>query len=109
MTPPGISSSFEAVSIETCLAELEDGRKIQQGWSPQCDKSAAADNEWGVLKPTSSQAGRFEPAHNKRLPAQLSPRHHLEVRAGDILLTCARPRQRRGAPRLLSRTRARVI
>ena len=109
MTPPGISSSFEAVSIETCLAELEDGRKIHQGWSPQCDKSAAAHNEWGVLKTTSIQAGRFEPEHNKRLPAKLSPRPHLEVRAGDILLTCAGPRHRCGVSCLVRRTRARVM
>src|SRR6266545_1250924 len=109
MTSPGISSSFEAVSIETCLAELEDGRKIHQGWSPQCDKSAAADNEWGVLKTTSIQAGRFEPEHNKRLPAKLSPRPHLEVRAGDILLTCAGPRHRCGVSCLVRQTRGRVM
>jgi type I restriction enzyme, S subunit len=109
MTSPGISSSFEAVSIETCLAELEDGRKIHQGWSPQCDNSAAAGKEWGVLKTTSIQAGRFEPEHNKRLPAKLSPRPHLEVRAGDILLTCAEPRHRCGISCLVRQTRERLM
>src|SRR5205823_6726947 len=109
MTPPGISSSFEAVSIETCLGELEDGRRIHQGWSPQCEKPPAGEDEWGVLKTTSIQAGRFEPEHNKRLPPKLAPRPHLEVKEDDILLTCAGPRHRCGVSCLVRQTRERVM
>lgn len=109
MRSPANSRPFETVPIETCLAELEDGRKIHQGWSPQCEKAPAADNEWGVLKTTSIQAGRFEPQHNKRLPAKLAPRPHLMVKEGDILLTCAGPRHRCGIACLVRHTRGRVM
>ena len=109
MTSANSSSSFELASIATCLAELEDGKKIHQGWSPQCEKLPASDKEWGVLKTTSIQAGRFEPEHNKHLPTKLAARPHLQVKPGDILLTCAGPRHRCGVSCLVKQTRERLM
>jgi hypothetical protein len=88
--------SWLTTTIETCFAPLEDGRTLHQGWSPQCDTRPAKDNEWGMLKTTSIQLGRFEPVHNKLLPIGLEPRPLLQVAAGDLLITCAGPRARCG-------------
>lgn len=83
--------------------------KLQQGWSPQCEAYAASEGEWGVLKTTAIQAGHFLSDENKRLPSELIPRQHLEVKAGDLLLTCAGPRSRCGVPTLVKSTRARNL
>ncbi len=83
--------------LEDLLAPQSDGRLIHQGWSPQCDKRASGGGaEWGVLKTTAVQDGLFLPQHNKHLPSSLPPKPELEVRRGDILITCAGPRSRCG-------------
>ena len=93
--------SWVTTTIETCFAPLADGRTLHQGWSPQCDTRPASDGEWGMLKTTSIQRGRFEPDHNKHLPASLEPRPVLQVAAGDLLITCAGPRARCGVASLV--------
>ena len=96
--------------IEDCFAPLEDGRTMHQGWSPQCEKHASpSDDVWGVLKTTSIQAGEFQPEHNKRLPNSLKPRPLIEVKPGDILITCAGPRVRCGVSCLVRNTRPRLM
>jgi type I restriction enzyme S subunit len=96
--------------IEQLFAPLEDGRTLHQGWSPQCDKvPSPSEDVWGVLKTTSIQAGEFQPEHNKRLPSGLEPRPMIEVKEGDILLTCAGPRARCGVSCLVRRTRRRLM
>ena len=83
--------------IEQLFAPLKDGHTLHQGWSPQCDKvPSPSEDIWGVLKTTSIQAGEFPPEHNKLLPKGLVPRPMIEVKEGDILLTCAGPRVRCG-------------
>ncbi|MEP7766004.1 hypothetical protein [Sanguibacter sp. 25GB23B1] len=93
------------------LGDLLLGRtvrdKLQQGWSPQCERHPAADDRWGVLKTTAIQAGAFSSDENKELPSELVPRPALEVREGDLLLTCAGPRSRCGVPALVRSTQAR--
>ena len=84
--PPG----WMTATIEDLFAPLEDGRTLHQSWSPQCEKGLV----WGVLKTTAIQSGAFLPQHNKRLPADRLPRPLIEVREGDILITCAGPRAR---------------
>lgn len=88
-----LPAGWVEIDIEDALASLEDGRTIHQGWSPKCEK-APSDSEdvWGVLKTTAIQSGGFFPEHNKSLPEQLTPRPLLEVRLGDVLITCAGPR-----------------
>ena len=83
---------------------------MHQGWSPQCEKEPSPEEtQWGVLKTTAIQAGEFQPEHNKLLPSKLDPRPLLEVKPGDILLTCAGPRVRCGVACLVRRTRARLL
>ncbi len=96
--------------IEDCFAALEDGRTMHQGWSPQCEKEASPSSEiWGVLKTTSIQPSEFRPEHNKLLPSKLNPRPLLEVKSGDILITCAGPRVRCGISCLVRNTRPRLM
>ena len=97
-------------AIENLFAPLEDGRTLHQGWSPQCEtEPSPAEEVWGVLKTTSIQAGEFQPEHNTRLPDTLEPRPLIEVKEGDILLTCAGPRVRCGVACLVRRTRKRLM
>ena len=88
-------------TLESVLLDQSRGRKLQQGWSPKCETSPAGVSEWGVLKTTAIQAGRFDGSHNKRLPDGLSPRNSIEVHEGDLLITCAGPRNRCGIPALV--------
>ena len=89
---------------------LANNKNIHQGWSPQCEKVPALDDDdWGVLKTTAIQAGFFLPEHNKRLPDKLSPRPLLEVKKGDIIMTCAGPRKRCGVACLVRKTRRRLL
>ena len=106
----GLPSGWVAADVDDVLAPLEDGRLIHQGWSPQCDRAPSdSADAWGVLKTTAIQPGQFLPGHNKRLPGTLEPRPHLEVREGDLLVTCAGPRARCGIACLVRRTRARLM
>lgn len=103
--PPG----WEWLPLEQVLETLPSGAKVQQGWSPQCEKESAGPEEWGVLKTTAIQAGAFSDEHHKRLPAHLPPRPGIEVRSGDLLLTNAGPRARCGIPCLVRATRPRLL
>lgn len=96
--------------MEDVLATLEQsGTNLQQGWSPQCEREPAKDDEWGVLKTTSVQDGLFLEAENKRLPDTFVPKANIEVRAGDLLMTCAGPRSRCGVVCLVKRTRPKLM
>lgn len=104
--PPG----WVEATIADLFAQLEDGRTLHQGWSPQCDPVPSdSENDWAVLKTTAIQRGTFLAEHNKRLPPHLSPRPLIEVRHGDILITCAGPRSRCGVACLVRDTRPRLM
>src|SRR5437762_68567 len=105
MTGNNLPSTWASTTIAEVLQRLPNGRLIQQGWSPQCDKDASPDlHTWGVLKTTAVQPGRFADEHNKRLPDELTPDPSLEVATGDLLLTCAGPRGRCAIPCLVRKT-----
>jgi type I restriction enzyme, S subunit len=105
-----IPKSWEQCPIDDLLLPLEDGRTLHHGWSPQCEtEPSLVEDEWGVLKTTSIQRGQFVPDQNKRLPNNLTPRPLLEVKPGDIVITCAGPRSRCGVPCLVRTTRRRLI
>jgi type I restriction enzyme, S subunit len=105
-----LPSSWAEASIEQILDSLEGGKTLQQGWSPQCEREPSPTEEiWGVLRTTSIQSGAFLAEHNKRLPQKLEPRPGLEVKPGDILLTCAGPRSRCGVAALVRNTRSRLM
>lgn len=92
------------------LVPLDNGKLLGQGWSPQCEKFPSKDDAtWGVLKTTAIQPGKFEPEHNKQLPSHLDPDASIEVKVGDLLLTCAGPRNRCGVVCLVRETRPNLM
>lgn len=98
------------VPVERILLELENKNTLQQGWSPRCEKFPSNSEEnWGVLKTTAIQKGEFQSYHNKQLPPHLSPRPQIEVKKGDILMTCAGPRLRCGVACLVRNTRPKLM
>ena len=101
--------TWQWMQLGELLVTQGNRKKVQQGWSPQCLGTPAPDGKWGVLKTTAIQAGRFEPQHNKELPAHLEPRPQIEIKAGDLLLTCAGPRARCGVPALVRSTPTRLM
>ena len=106
----GLPSGWQEFTVADLLSALPNKALLSHGWSPQCEKEASDDPTiWSVLKTTAVQAGRFEPQHNKRLPAKLKPRPQFEVQPGDLLITCAGPRARCGVPCLVRTTRTRLM
>lgn len=86
----GLPQGWASAKIPDVLAELPTGNIIDQGWSPKCENFPSESEEiWGALKTTAIQDGRFEPQHTKQLPDHLEPKPALEVREGDLLMTCA--------------------
>ena len=105
-----LPAGWAQTTIEEIFAPLDDGRTLHQGWSPQCEKTPSlSEDHWGVLKTTSIQPGRFLPEHNKLLPQKLTPRSQIEVKSGDLLITCAGPRSRCGVACLVRNTRPRLM
>lgn len=108
--PGPLPKGWVNVAIEDLFEVLDDGRTMHQGWSPQCEKEASpCESVWGVLKTTAIQPGLFLPEHNKRLPKALAPLPQIEVRVGDILMTCAGPRSRCGIACLVRSTRKNLM
>lgn len=96
-------------SLDQVLLPLTTRSPLQQGWSPQCESQPAEEGNWGVLKTTAIQKGRFVESANKRLPEGLQARPELEVMPGDLLITCAGPRARCGVPALVRQSRKRLM
>jgi type I restriction enzyme S subunit len=105
-----LPKGWRVLPIEDCLAPINGKKKVGQGWSPQCEKEASPSaTQWGVLKTTAIQAGEFLEGENKLLPENLEPRPQIEVKAGDLLTTCAGPRSRCGVTCLVRETRPRLM
>lgn len=104
-----MNASWQWLTLDDVLIRQVNRKKVQQGWSPKCHDFPAATGQWGVLKTTAIQAGRFEPEHNKALPDHLAPKPGIEVESGDLLITCAGPRSRCGVPTLVRSTPERLM
>lgn len=104
-----LPAGWQWLRLGDLLTKQPNRKVIQQGWSPKCHDYPATDGEWGVLKTTAIQAGRFKPEHNKQLPNALEPRPNIEVQPGDLLMTCAGPRSRCGVPALVRNTPSRLM
>jgi len=85
-----IPVEWDVQSLDVLLTD------IGQGWSPDCDSESAGVGEWGVLKTTAIVWEGFNSRENKRLPSNLKPRPHLEIKVGDVLMTRAGPNSRVG-------------
>ena len=99
--PDGWTEAEISELVETQL----NGKPFQQGWSPQCESRPAIEGEWGVLKTTAIQHGEFWSQENKALPKNLTPRPQIEIKPGDVLMTCAGPRNRCGVACIVGTTR----
>lgn len=104
-----MNGNWEWLTLDDVLIQQANRKKVQQGWSPKCHAFPAAPGQWGVLKTTAIQAGRFEPEHNKALPDHLAPKPGIEIESGDLLVTCAGPRSRCGVPTLVRSTPERLM
>ena len=104
-----LPSSWITAEIAELVEPQENGKPFQQGWSPRCESRPADDGEWGVVKTTAIQHGEFWAHENKALPAKLDPRPQIEVMPGDVLMTCAGPRNRCGVACLVEKTRPRLM
>ena len=82
---------------------------INQGWSPDCESDPAAQGEWGVLKTTAVVWEGYQDHENKGLPLFLTPRPHLEIQAGDLLMTRAGPNSRVGVIAYVYSTRSKLM
>jgi type I restriction enzyme S subunit len=83
---------------------------LDQGWSPKCEPvPSPSDDFWAVIKTSAIQSGRFLEDENKQLPTTLTPRPHLELHPGDLLITRAGPRARAGVACLVRSTRPRLM
>ena len=60
---------------------------IEQGWSPEAAMIEPGIDEWGVLKLSAVNRGRFNEKEAKTLPPDVQPRSSLEVHPGDVLVT----------------------
>ena len=110
MSVETLPATWASVEIEDVLLPYPNGKKIRQGWSPQCeDHPAESHDDWAVLRTSAIQDGAFVDTENKKLPHSLKPRTQLEVLAGDILMTCAGPRARCGITCLVRSTRPRLL
>lgn len=96
--------------IDSVFSILDNGKYINQGWSPQCKKnSSPSEDIWGVLKTTAIQKNEFWAHENKELPEDKAVREQFEVKDGDILLTCAGPRNRCGVACRVIKTRRKLL
>ena len=104
-----VPNSWVTCEIESILDSQSDGKLIHQGWSPQCEKHPAGNDEWGVLKTTAIQDGYFLEDENKRLPEDREPKTRIEVKSGDLLVTNAGPRARCGVICYVKNTRPKLM
>ncbi|WP_066836554.1 restriction endonuclease subunit S [Rufibacter ruber] len=107
------------------IAESEVPYELPEGWvwcrlsniiedtdagkSPQCDNRPAEPNEFGFIKTTAIQSLNFLPKENK---AVLKDEHislAYEIKAGDILITRAGPRNRVGIVCAVTATRDKLL
>lgn len=84
-------------------------RRIEQGWSPQCDAQPAEEREWGVTRAGCSNNGRFCSGDNKRLPVGLEARPELEIKHGDLLINRANSRELVGSAAVALEPRPRLM
>ena len=85
-------------------------RRIEQGWSPECENREAGEDEWGVLKAGCVNRGLFIESEHKALPSGLEPIPDLEIAAGDLLMSRASgSRELVGSVAVVPRCRPRLL
>ena len=105
---PELPEGWVWAAVDQVLAPQSKG-SVEQGWSPKCERAAAGEDEWGVMKTTAVQPMRFVDAENKRLPHKLDPKPPLEIRVGDLIITRAGPRKRAGIACMVRSVRPKLL
>jgi type I restriction enzyme S subunit len=83
--------------------------KVEQGWSPQCDKRTVEPGEWGVLKVGCMNSGIFDESECKALPPELAPLPEFEIRVGDILMSRSNTVELVGMTGIVHKTQGRIL
>lgn len=73
-------------------------RRIEQGWSPQCEDACVEGEKWGVLKLGAITTGVYREEQHKTLPETIEPIPSLRVQVGDVLVARAS-----GSPKLVGK------
>lgn len=84
-------------------------RRIEQGWSPQCENRPAEIGEWGVLKVGCVNDDQYREAENKVLPSDLDAISRYEVRVGDLLVSRANTKELLGSAAIVDRTQGQIL
>ena len=71
----------------TCQPLGSRTAQLGVGRSPRCLDRPPLTNEWGVLKVSAVQRGRFLPEEAKALPENVEPFLAAQLRSGDVLVT----------------------
>ena len=82
---------------------------IEQGWSPQAESREPEEFEWGVLKLSAVNRGRFDSSASKALPPEFDPRAEYEIRPGNFLVTRANTPALVGNVCFVQETRSRLM
>ena len=102
--PFALPEGWEWTNLQALITVMD------AGWSPACPPEPSPNNEtWGVLKTTAVQTLEYREVENKVLAVSKEPRPQYEVRAGDILITRAGPKNRVGVSCLVESTRPRLM
>jgi type I restriction enzyme S subunit len=84
-------------------------RKIEQGWSPQCENRQAEPGEWGVLKVGCMNSGVYDESENKALPTALEPVPEYEVNPGEVLMSRSNTVELVGMVGIVHQTQGRIL
>lgn len=99
-----LPQSWQWVNLQELITVMD------AGWSPACSPEPSPSNDdWGVLKTTAVQTLHYKEHENKTLPNIREPKPQYEVKAGDILITRAGPKNRVGVSCLVESTRPRLM
>jgi type I restriction enzyme, S subunit len=84
-------------------------RKIEQGWSPQCENRTAQEGEWGVLKVGCMNSGTYDERENKALPLDVPPLRNYEVHVGDVLMSRSNTVELVGSVGVVHQTQSQIL
>ncbi|MBA8847597.1 type I restriction enzyme S subunit [Yonghaparkia alkaliphila] len=102
------SAEASSDSIHRTVSSIID--RIDSGKSPVCEDREAREGEWGVLKLGAISSGTYRTDGNtKALREDTVPLTHLEVKAGDVLLSRKNTPELVGASAYVRHTRSRLL
>ncbi len=102
--PYDLSEGWEWCHLNSLITVMD------AGWSPACPPEPSPSiDQWGVLKTTAVQRMEYRQYENKVLADNKEPKPQFEVKAGDILITRAGPKNRVGISCLVEESRPKLM